>query len=119
MFRVLLVEDEPLIREILVEELRNAGFAVCEAANADDAADLIQRRPQFSLLLTDVHMPGRMDGLGLGRLMRSRFPELPIIYITGRPDLMGPLGSKEVLIHKPFTPPDILESIQQLLPRTH
>ena len=115
MFSVLLVEDEPLIREILVEELRSAGFTVCEAASADDAAELIDRRPQFSLLLTDIHMPGRMDGLALGRLMRSRFPELPVVYITGRPDVLGRLGSNEVLVHKPFTPPDILETIQRLL----
>ncbi len=104
---VLLVEDEPLIRDILAEELRDAGFEVCEAASADEAVPLIANpTATFTLLLTDIHMPGHLNGIALGGLMRSRYPDLPIIYMTGRPDILGtrgPLGNRKVLIRKPTT----------------
>jgi CheY-like chemotaxis protein len=112
---VLLVEDEPLIRMVLADELRDAGFEVWEAVSGDEAADLASAERPPSLLLTDIHMPGRLDGLALGRLLRSRHPSLPVVYITGRPDVVPPLRSGEVLILKPFTPDDILKAVWRLL----
>ena len=112
---VLLVEDEPLIRQILAEELRDAGFKVCELATAEAAAELLATRSRPALLLTDIHTPGRLDGLELGRRVRSFFPDLPVVYMTGRPDIVGSLRNNEVLVRKPFTPPEILHTIRQLL----
>ena len=63
---VLIVEDEPLIRCLLAEEIAEAGFEVCQAENGDAAARLIQERPApFTLLITDVQMPGKRDGLAV------------------------------------------------------
>lgn len=97
---ILVVEDEFLIRFLLTEILVGAGFGVCEAPNGDQAAPLIEAPPEpFSLLITDIHMPGQLDGFAVANLMRTRHPGVPIIYTTGRPDVfdsMGPLREQPV-----------------------
>ena len=116
---ILVVEDEFLIRLIVAEELVDAGFVVREAESGDAAARLIEEDAEnFSLLITDIHMPGRLNGVGLGRLMRARHPEVPIIYTTGRPDALnavGRLGENDVFVPKPFAPSDLLTIARRLL----
>jgi DNA-binding NtrC family response regulator len=119
---ILLVDDEDLIREILAGELVFQGFEVCEAETGDQATMLIKNPPKvFSLLITDIHMPGNTNGIEVGRLMRRHHPALPIIYTTGRPDTfraIGPLGPKEVLVAKPYTPAAIVDVARRLLAAT-
>jgi DNA-binding response OmpR family regulator len=116
---ILLVDDEDLIREMLADELDSQGFEVCEAATGDQAAVLIRNPPQaLSLLITDIHMPGKMDGIEVARLIRLHHPGLPIVYTTGRPDTVdaiGPLGPKEILVAKPYTPTAIMNVVRRLL----
>ena len=116
---ILLVEDEELIREILVDELDFQGFEVCQAETGDQAALLIENPPKaFSLLITDIHMPGSMNGIEVADLMYLHHPAVPIIYTTGRPDTLnaiGPLGPNKALIKKPYTPTDIVDVIRRLL----
>jgi DNA-binding response OmpR family regulator len=116
---ILLVEDEDLIREMLADELNSQGFEVCKAETGDQAAALIKNPPQaLSVLITDIHMPGNMDGIELARIMSLHHPGLPIIYTTGRPDTfdaIGPLGPKEVLVAKPYTPTAIMNVVRPLL----
>jgi DNA-binding response OmpR family regulator len=116
---ILLVEDAPLIRAIVAEELAFQGFEVCEAETGDQAAALIENPPTtFSLLITDIHMPGQLSGIDVARLLRRRYPSVPIIYTSGRPDVLNalrPLGPKEALVPKPFTPSELMPIIHQLL----
>ena len=116
---ILLVEDEWLIRTILAEELVNEGFAVQEAEDGDRASLLIVQDPGlFTLLVTDIHMPGRLDGTGVARLLRAHRPNLPVIYTTGRPDVLNalqPFGVKEILLPKPFALSELLSAAQRLL----
>lgn len=116
---ILLVEDEYLIRSIVAEELTESGFEVCMAEDGDQAAALIAEPPTaFSLLVTDIHMPGRLNGIAVARLMREQHPEVPVIYMTGRPGVLnalGSLGDKEALVAKPFTPSDLLAVVRRLL----
>ena len=116
---VLIVEDEFLIRLIVAEEFAAAGYDVQQAESGDSAATLIEH-PQraFSLLVTDIHMPGRLDGIGLARLMRGRHPGIPVIYTTGRPDALGAvedLSGNDVVVAKPFTPSELLRVARRLL----
>ena len=61
---ILVVEDEPLIRMIVVEELEDAGFHVCEAASGDDAVSYLESPPApLTMLITDIHMPGKLSGI--------------------------------------------------------
>ena len=104
---------------MLAEELTDGGFAVREAENGDQASALIAQDPAaFSLLVTDIHMPGNLDGIEVARLLRERRPDLPVIYTTGRPDVLNalqPLGAMEVLLRKPFVLSDLLAAVRRLL----
>lgn len=116
--RVLVVEDEELIRLILVESLMDEGFHVVEAGTGDKAAELIDGSERFHAVVTDIHMPGERDGIAVGRHARSRHPRIPVIYCTGRPDALhgaGPLGDRDVLVRKPYLPSHIVTMLRSLL----
>ena len=83
--RILLVEDEPLIREVMAELLTLAGFEVIATTTGDEAAVLLANNG-FTVLLTDVTMPGIMDGIGLAQHARALHPGLPVVFVSGRPD---------------------------------
>jgi DNA-binding response OmpR family regulator len=116
---ILVVEDEWLIRTMLAEELTYRGFEVREAEDGEQASALIaQYSAAFTLLVTDIHMPGTLDGVGVAQLMRQRRPDLPVIYATGRPDALNalqPLGAKEALLQKPYAIFDMLAAVRRLL----
>lgn len=80
---ILVVDDEPLIRFMLVDELDAEGFEVLDAANAEEALRLIEARPDIRVVLTDIQMPGTMDGLALAHALRSGDPALGLIIASG------------------------------------
>lgn len=82
--RVLVVEDDPFIRMDIVAMVEDAGFDVLEAGNADEAVSVLERETTIELLVTDIDMPGSMDGLKLARLTRDRWPPVKIVVISGR-----------------------------------
>lgn len=79
---VLVVEDEVNLRFDTVDILENAGFAVQEAASADEALVHL-RRARFDSVITDINMPGSVDGLGLAARIRSLWPKTRIIISSG------------------------------------
>ncbi|KRB49250.1 histidine kinase [Rhizobium sp. Root708] len=79
---VLIVEDEAQLRYATVDFLENAGYKTLEAANADEAL-VILRSNDITTLFTDIDMPGSMDGLGLVRTVRLRWPSTRIIVTSG------------------------------------
>jgi CheY-like chemotaxis protein len=81
---VLLVEDEALIRLDLVETMLKHGFTAYEAANADEAMDILESRPDIRVVFTDVNMPGSMDGLSLSQLIGKRWPHVRVVVTSGR-----------------------------------
>jgi len=80
---VLVVEDESMIRMLLVWELEDAGLMVLEADGADAAVVALEANPLIALVVTDIRMPGSMDGLGLASWMHSNAPGCPIIITSG------------------------------------
>ncbi len=86
--RILVVEDEDLIRIILAEVLADEGFHVSEASTGDEAVVLINSPDGFHAVVTDIHMPGTRDGIAVGQHARSHHPTIPVIYCTGRPDVL-------------------------------
>jgi len=80
---ILVVEDEALIRMAVVGLLEDAGYHVMEAANSVEALSLLATNSQISILLTDVDMPGRMDGLGLVGQVRRERPSIRSIVVSG------------------------------------
>ena len=88
--RVLVVEDELLNREIMAEALVEAGFTVDAADSADEAVRMLDE-DGYQLLVTDIHMPGRLDGIGLAQHVHGQDPTMPIVFVTGRPDVLARL----------------------------
>src|SRR5437016_6731461 len=80
---VLLVENEVLVRMALADELREAGLRVIEAANADEAMDVLESGTAVDLIFSDVQMPGSMDGTELARWAMKSHPEILIILTSG------------------------------------
>src|SRR3954468_18520562 len=80
---VLIVEDEYLVRIHAAEVIRDAGFEVMEASNADEAIVILESRPDIRVVFTDIQMPGSMDGLKLARAVRDRWPPVQIVATSG------------------------------------
>ena len=119
--RVLVVEDQELVRMILAEVLNDEGFHAVEASTGDEAAALIDGPAEFHAVVTDIHMPGERDGIAVGRHARRRHPAIPVIYCTGRPDALngvGPLGHRDVLVRKPYVPSQVVAILRGFLPAT-
>lgn len=112
--RVLVVEDEFLIRMTLAEALADEGFEVIEAETADAALPMLQADPSIGLLVTDIQLPGQLNGRALAQRAREQLPTLPIIYMTGRPDPTDASNPLEVFIAKPYTLNDICEAARRL-----
>ena len=79
---VLVVDDEPLVRILTVQVLEEAGFRVEEAGNSDEALSRLDGHPIVALV-TDIDMPGSLDGCGLARRVRQLFPSVAILIISG------------------------------------
>ena len=113
---VLVVEDQFLVRLMLVEALTDAGFDVVEAQDGDTALDLLGKRHGFDLVLTDIQMPGTADGNAVGACAKSSRPGLPVIYASGREDtLKNRLGQEDAFLPKPFGVHQIATLVTELL----
>ncbi|MFO1026574.1 MAG: response regulator [Acetobacteraceae bacterium] len=80
---VLVVEDEWLLRNTVADYLRELDFVVAEADSADDALTRLQNGLSVDLIISDVKMPGRMDGIGLAGWLEANRPSLPVILASG------------------------------------
>jgi two-component system cell cycle response regulator CpdR len=118
--RVLIVEDEYLNRELMAEALVEAGFAVDEADSADAAVPMLDV-DGYELVVTDIHMPGRMDGIGLAKHMHAQHPKTPVVFVTGRPDVLARLrdaGIPGTSLAKPFKLDELVRVVRALIAET-
>jgi two-component system, OmpR family, response regulator ResD len=116
---ILVVDDEPVVRDVVVRYLQRDGFATLEAGNGDDARELIQTR-EPSLVVLDVMLPGT-DGLALCRWIRGR-SGLPVILLTARVDesdrIVGLELGADDYVTKPFSPRELAVRVRTVLRRT-
>ncbi len=111
------MDDEVLIRLHISEELREAGYRVIEAADGDEATALLSSVTDVGLVLTDLRMPGGVDGLALARWVRSGFPRIKVaLCSTELPP--GTSAALDAFFAKPIHIFDLLHGVRQLLPRT-
>src|ERR1700684_1897706 len=82
--KVLVVEDEMMLRMRAVDIVEDAGFMPVEAVNADDALAILESRSDIDLLFTDIQMPGSMNGLKLAHAVHERWPAIKIILVSGQ-----------------------------------
>ncbi|MPR12329.1 response regulator [Microvirga tunisiensis] len=98
--KVLIVEDDAFVREMAVAGLEDAGLEVIEAGSGGEALELLQAGITLDALLTDVRLPGA-NGWAVARAYRERFPELPVLYVTGYAEQMQPVPGG-IIISKPY-----------------
>jgi DNA-binding response OmpR family regulator len=110
---ILIVEDEPFIRFDLVDFFEDAGFVVFEAEDADVAIELMEVEPSIRIVLTDVDMPGSMNGVRLAHYIRERFPPTLLLVASGAVKLEAadlPIGA--TFFAKPYDPRAVLSLIR-------
>lgn len=109
---VLVVEDDLLIRVMLVEALQDDGYAVTQAANVLEAVAAVGRNPSFDALVTDVDMPGNLTGLDLAELVSSVSPRTKVVIVSGR-DVSDDVGPEWVFMPKPYSLDQLLNLLDE------
>ena len=113
---VAIVEDEALVRDIATMELEDCGFEVVDFQSADDALPYLRKNGgNISVLITDVQMPGTINGLDLVRLVSRLWPDLRMLVTSGGP-LVDPakLPPQVRFIAKPWRATDMAARVQEL-----
>lgn len=108
---VLVVEDEVLVRSAVAEELREAGFQVIEACDADEALRALSAI-QIDIVLTDVTMPGSLDGIGLAKWVRQHKPAAKILLTSGKGYLPSETEGLGEFIAKPYRYSEVISKIR-------
>jgi CheY-like chemotaxis protein len=106
---VLVVEDEILLRWATVSVIDETGFNAFEAGSAVEAISILERRSDVWAVVTDVQMPGSINGLKLAHLISTRWPKVKIIVTSGRLRLREddmPTGGR--YLHKPYDPSHLI-----------
>lgn len=118
---VLVVEDEVLVRLVVADYLRECGFRVHEAANAEEALAVLESPDvTVDVVFSDVSMPGSMDGFALARWIRTNRPQVDVMLTSGidrTAEIAGTLCEAGPLLAKPYEPQSVVDRIKQLLAR--
>ncbi len=116
---VLVVEDEALIRMLVVDVLEELGYATIEAADGAAAAKLLQSDARIDLLISDIGLPGGMDGHQVAATGREARGALKVLFITGHAGnaLLGddPLDAATQVMTKPFAIDDLAAKVGEML----
>jgi two-component system, OmpR family, alkaline phosphatase synthesis response regulator PhoP len=111
---ILVVDDEPFILQYVGKVLRQASYQVMTAGNGDQAWSILEQK-EIHLVLTDIIMPGALDGLALAQKIREKHLRIPVLFITGAvpdgDDRTAELVSNGFLLRKPFFPKQLLDFI--------
>ena len=117
--RILLVEDQVEVLDILRKSLEAAGHDVTTAESGDEAAEIARRTSAFDLLVTDVVMPGQLQGPGLSKLLRTTTPDLPVIFLSGYASEAvmhgNGLRKQDIRLMKPVARKTLLEALGKAL----
>ena len=112
---VLIVEDEPLLRLMAIDVVKDAGFDAVEACDADEAIRILESRRDITIVFTDIDMPGSMDGLLLAAAVRDRWPPIQIIVTSGYARFRDPvLPHGAVFFRKPYDIDKVTEQLRAM-----
>ena len=110
---ILLVEDDVLVRFTTADILREEGWDVLEAVDSSEALALLTTGHPLDLVITDIRMPGRMDGLQLASVIKATRPNLPVALLSSH--LERPEHEADVFLAKPYAPDDLVEAVKRLI----
>jgi CheY-like chemotaxis protein len=112
---VLVVEDEILIRMMVSESLRQAGLDVFEASDADEALEVLSVAGDPDVLVTDVKMPGSLDGLELASRVREARPRVKVVITSGHAPARAADGLADAFLTKPFALEQLVGKVRALV----
>ena len=113
---VLIVEDEPLVRMMVMDLFEDEGFEVLEAPDADAALLILEARSDIALLFTDVEMPGTLDGYALARWTRRNRPAVKTMIVSGRAlPGSGDIPEGATFLGKPYDHGDVMRRVQTMM----
>jgi two-component system, response regulator PdtaR len=113
MSSILIVEDEVLTGEHLEFVLREAGYEAILAGSAEEAIAVLEHRDDVYLVVTDVDLPGSLNGLQLAALVRGRWPSINIIVVTGYSAPRGEeIPSGSLFVPKPYSAQKMIEAVR-------
>jgi two-component system, response regulator PdtaR len=107
---VLVVEDEVVLRMAVSAHLRDAGFVVIEAVDAEEAIELLNANHKIRLMFSDITMPGTMDGDQLAELVSERYPEIRILLTSGITQ-----RGRQPFLAKPYSFVELQRRIEEML----
>lgn len=116
---VLLVEDDAEVRKVIRRQLTDLGHMVVEAAAGDEALSIVEGVPELSVLVSDIVMPGAMDGRQLARLARQMRPDVRVVLITGHAEGLESWNEAErriTILRKPCTKEELSAAIEEMPP---
>jgi len=117
MATVLVVEDEFLVRDYVVDQLRDSGFTVVAVGDATKAMEVLTTNPSVGLVFTDVTLPGKLDGFDLVKWIRSQKPSLPVVITSGghNADKAAEVCKGESFVTKPYDLNRLINCFRRLL----
>jgi DNA-binding response OmpR family regulator len=115
---IVLVEDEPSERAPIMRHLQEHGFAVEVVDNSDAALALFKKRSDIGGLVTDAHVPGKIDGFELAALVRERWPGIAVVMMSGHSDASsGPIPDGGDFVSKPYLFSHLVPTLNRLMGR--
>jgi CheY-like chemotaxis protein len=112
---VMVVEDEWLLREQIAEDLRDHGWDVLEASTGEKALGYVRSGRHLDLLITDIRLPGRLNGWDIAELCRDVEPELPVIYTTANAQDASRMVSGSLFLGKPIRVDVLVDTCRSLV----
>ena len=112
---VLVVDEEPIILDMISEELTRQGFSVLVAETGEAALSIIKSNQRVDLLFTDIWLPEELDGWRLAETARQTRPKLVVIYVTGYTVERGKAVPGSIFLKKPYRPSEIVATIRTLI----
>jgi CheY-like chemotaxis protein len=115
---IVLVDEEPTIWQATTRQLQEASFEVVEATDSDEALRLLEKLSAVHALVTDAHVPGRIDGFELAAMARRRWPDLAVVMMSGHSDATsGPVPEGGEFVAKPYLSTHLVPTLNRLLGR--
>lgn len=113
---VLVVDDEALVRMVVADMLQQQGFTVFEAGSADEALQILEAREDISAIVSDIRMPGRIDGVGLAAIVSSRWPKIATLLVSAyTAPMVGALPEGVSFMPKPVHESALVRTVDRML----
>ncbi|HWP88139.1 MAG TPA: ATP-binding protein, partial [Burkholderiales bacterium] len=114
---VLIVEDSPEVAEVTASLVEQLGYRTTHVENAIEALNRLQRGERVNMVLSDIVMPGSMNGIALAHEINNRYPQIPVLLASGYSDVVQANESQFIILRKPFQLPALAKAMREILER--